>query len=460
MGLAERRTIMTQGGIGPTLFSLTAPMVLAFVSMLAFNLVDTIYVGMLGTTELAAMAFTFPVVFFFNSISAGISTGVTSLISRTVGACNHGWVQNITASSLVLGMVIAVAVTAVGLLTMDPLFRMLGAGGDLLGLVKDYMFWWYLGTFFITVAFMGSGVLRGIGDMKRPMYILLAAVSANLVLDPALIFGWGPLPALGLSGAAIATVIARALTLPLTLWILRREEGLFETRIPPLKDLLRPWKGILKIGVPASLVNVMAPINTGIITAILAPYGKDVVAGFGAGTRLEGLLLMPPVALSVGLIPFIGQNEGAGMQGRVRTSIWISNRFVVLYGMVVYVFLAATSPMTARAFSTDPDVVRAYVQFFVYSGIGYSLISLSFVASSAYNAVGNPAPAAALYFIRLLLLMVPLMLLGQLLVGLEGIFLGIASANILAGFLALYMVRRHFRSGRPLKQAQEVDCSL
>lgn len=440
-----KRAALTEGRVGATLIRLSIPLVFAFVSMLLFNLVDTIFVGMLGTDELAAISFSFPAVFFFNSISIGIGTGVTSLVSRTVGACKTSRLGALTISTLLLGLLIGIAVTVTGIATMEPLFNALGASGSILEMIKGYMTWWYLGAVFISVPILGGSVLRGLGDMKRPMYILIAAVVLNVVLDPILIFGFGPIPSLGMEGAAIATVIARFVTLPLTLIVLRKEEGLLVEWMVPIRNILKSWWDILKVGIPATFVNILAPVNTAIITTILAGYGKEVVAGFGAGTRLEALLLMPPIALSVALIPFIGQNSGASRWDRVRMAIKFSNRLSAAWGILIYLLLSSTSLLTVRLFTSNPEVIDAYWRFFVFSGMGYTLISVSFTAGSAFNAVGRPMPSAVLNIIRLIAFMVPFMLVGRHLLGLEGIFLGIALSNILAGMAGIVWLKAYFR---------------
>ena len=228
---------LTYGPIRPILVRLTIPMLFGIVGMVVFNLVDTIFIGRLGTNELAALSFTFPVVMMITSLGLGLGTGASSLISHAIGVGNRNQVQRITSDSLVLSLLIVIIFASVGYFTIDPLFTALGATPATLGHIRSYMEIWYLGVPFVIIPMVGNHALRAKGDMRMPALIMLVIVIVNIILDPLLIFGLGPFPELGLKGAAIATVIARGISLCMGLYVLHFRDNMITYSTPSMAEL-------------------------------------------------------------------------------------------------------------------------------------------------------------------------------------------------------------------------------
>ncbi|MDX1908837.1 MAG: MATE family efflux transporter [Bacteroidia bacterium] len=195
---------LTTGPITPILVSMTLPMILGLFSMNAFNLIDAYFVGKLGSTELAALGFAMPVTLVLGAIGMGLSIGASAVISRALGEQDDEKVRRLTTDSLTLALAFAGGFVVLGLLTMDGLFRAMGAQGEVLELVKSYMIIWYVGVLFLIVPFVGNSATRASGDTKTPALIMTGMVILNILLEPVLIFGWAMVPALGLRGAAYA----------------------------------------------------------------------------------------------------------------------------------------------------------------------------------------------------------------------------------------------------------------
>ncbi len=232
---------LTEGQVPLQLLRLSLPMVWGVFSVLAFTLADTYFVAQLGTDELAAMSFTFPVVSVLGSVAMGLGTGAASVIARGIGEGNRQKVQRLTTDSLLLSLLIVSILASFGLATIDPLFAILGAGPDLLPLIGDYMHIWYLGMVFLVVPIVGNSAIRASGNTVVPSLIMTLAAAANILVDPLLIFGWGPLPALGLKGAALATLISRASTLVASLAFLHFRERLLLLAFPSPKAMATSW---------------------------------------------------------------------------------------------------------------------------------------------------------------------------------------------------------------------------
>ncbi len=431
----SRHAELLEGPIGPALRKLAVPMGLGIVFIIALNLADTYFVGMLGTSELAAMSFTFPVVSLVMSIVMGVGVGTTSAVSREIGAGDEGAIRRLATHAIVLAVLIVVVVSGVGLLTQGPVFRLLGANEQLLPLLREYMTVWYLGAAFLVVPMVGMGSIRATGDTRTPMFIMMSAAIINVALDPMFIFGFGPIPAMGLRGAAIATVLARSLTLVLAVWVLLRKE-LLDLHVPTWAELRRSWGAILSVGLPAAVTNALVPVATGVLTWLVAKHGTEAVAAYGVGSRLEGLLLIAPMALGAALTPFIGQNWGAHHNDRVGRAIVIARNFAVAWGAGAWVVLAVGGNRMVRLFADDPTVTHHAELYLWIVPLSYGAHGLVSVASASFNAVDKAVRSTILSALRSLVLAIPLAALGGATLGLPGVFVGIAVATVIAAAIA------------------------
>lgn len=453
---SQARAVLVEGDVSQALRSLALPMAFGIVFIIAVNLVDTYFVGRLGTAELAAMSFTFPVVSLVFSVAMGLSIGATSAVARALGAGDERAVRRLTTHAMLLAGLVVAVVSIVGILTQEAVFAMLGASEELIPLLVEYMTIWYAGAVFLVVPIVGNGVMRASGDAKTPALIMMLAALANLALDPLFIFGLGPVPALGLQGAAIATLISRAFTLVLTMYILTARMQMLELHWPNRRELARSWKTILSVGFPASVTNALAPIAAATMTAIIALEGSAAVAGYGIGGRIEGLLLIAPMALSSALTPFIGQNWGAHQLQRVAEALRMSNRFVVLWGAGVWLVLIVTGSFIVQAFSADADVIEAASTYLWLVPLSYGAHGLVSVTSSTFNAIDRAARSTVLSAMRSLMLAVPLAYTGGSIFGLDGIFAGIAIATAVSGLVALWWLRRAARTNvEPIPDTNE-----
>ena len=436
------RPRLVEGPIGKSLVRLTLPMTAAHYAVIGFNLTDTAFLGRVGTAELAAISFTFPVVLIVGSIGQGLGTGMSAVISRAIGGGNSAEVQRITTHSLTLALLVVVVFSTAGLLTIDPVFRALGADAETLPLIRDYMTLWYIGVVFLIIPMTGNHAIRATGDMKTPAAIMIVSSVANLVLDPLLIFGIWIFPEMGITGAALATVIARAVSLTAALWVLVRRERMVSFTKPRLDELWESWKKILYIGLPAAGTQLLIPVSLGVITGIVAGYGPEAVAALGVGTRVELFGFGVVVALGVILTPFIGQNWGAGRVDRLRRAVVLAQRFVVLWGLGLFVLLALLGGTIARVFTDDPAVVSVARDFLWIAPMGYGLMGLLMISSSALNALHKPLQSTALSAMRVFVLYLPLAVLGSNLIGVNGVFGAAVAASGLSGLAAFVLARR------------------
>jgi putative MATE family efflux protein len=441
-----RKARLVEGSVGWTLARLTGPMIVGIMGMVVFNLVDTFFVGQLGTQELAALSFTFPVVLLIASISMGLGVGASSVVSRAIGEGNQARVQRLTTDSLVLAVILAALIVTVGMLTIEPVFRLLGATPEILELIKQYLMIWYPGVLFIMIPMVGNNAIRATGDTKTPSMVMLVAVTVNIILDPLLIFGIGPFPRLEMAGAAIATVTARATTFAVAIWVLAYREKMLTFKPPKVLDeVISSWKEILYIGRPTAATNVVNPLTIGVITSLVASYGAAAVAAYGAATRIDMFAMTVVMALSSVLAPFVGQNWGAGKYERIDTAIKYTHRFALAWGLLLFVLLLLLGSQIAALFNDNPEVVHIMALYLGIVSLGYGCHGLVYLSSSTLNVLRKPFHAAALNALQMLVLYIPLAYLGSYLFGLVGIFVAAGIAYIIAGAFAYFWLRQFVR---------------
>jgi putative MATE family efflux protein len=442
--------ILTEGPVGRTLVRLTGPMILGIAGMVAFNLTDTFFVGRLGSTELAALSFTFPVVLVVNSLALGLGIGASAVISRAIGRGDAQEVRRLATDSLTLALLIVAVIVVICSFTIEPLFRRLGATPRVLPLIKQYMQIWYMGMIFVVVPMVGNNAIRARGDTKTPAMIMLIAVLVNIVVDPLLIFGIGPFPRLELAGAAIATVLARTTTFFVSLYVLNFRYRMLTRARVRIGTVLDSWRRILFIGVPAAGARLIIPVAIGVITRIISSYGEETVAGYGVASRIEFFALAAVMALSSVIGPFVGQNLGAGAHERVNRGIRLSNRFAILWGICIFAILALPARIIASLFSNDAAIVGTAALYLRIVPLGYALQGVFVISTSTMNVLRKPFHAAALTGIEMFGLMVPLAYIGSRLFGLIGIFGAIPFAYIVTGLASCLLL------GRFLEKAEAV----
>lgn len=429
----KSRKSLTTGPVGVHLIKLTLPMVWGIFAMIGFNLVDTYYIGYLGTVPLAAISFTFPVVATLASLGMGLGVGASSIIARAIGQQEADQVKCVTTSALALTVLLAAGLSALGLLTLNPLFTAMGATPAVLPLIRDYMTIWYPGLVFVALPTVGNFILRSAGNTVFPGLVLTVAAGINVVLDPLLIFGLAGFPALGMRGAALATVAARLMSLVACVAVLGVRERMLLRRLPPLREMVRAWGQILYVGLPAGAANTINPVSVGLLTSLMATFGTEAVAAFGIAARLKSFSTIPLVALATSIAPFVGQNWGAQRYPRVRRALGLGARFSLLWGVLLAGGLALLAPWISGQFTTDEAVIAIAVRYLRIVPISYGALGIILVANYSTNALGRPLPGALLLLLRTVVLHLPLAYLGGWLFGVTGIFAAAAVSDGLLG---------------------------
>jgi putative MATE family efflux protein len=377
-----------------------------------------------------AISFTFPVTFTLMSFSFGIGIGAAAVISRAIGEGDHHRVQRLTTDSLLLVALIIMVVSGLSYLNLHSIFKLIGASDESFPLIEEYTIPWLIGVVFVVIPIVGNSAIRATGDTKTPSIIMVIAAMVNAVLDPILIFGYGPFPEMGIKGAAFATVISYISIMIASLWVLGKREQMLTTDWPGIAEILSSWKALLYIGIPAMLTQLLFPVSNAVLTRIAADLSEATVAAFGVGIRIESPAMIGPMALSSVTIPFIGQNYGANNFDRIKTASRFTHRFALIWGGTTWVFLALISAGIAWAFTNDPEIQALIKQYFWIVPFGFGFHGISQLISASCNALHRPFHSTAINIMRLFIFLIPLVYLGSQFWGTTGFFIGIALGNL------------------------------
>ncbi|MCZ6710073.1 MAG: MATE family efflux transporter [Gammaproteobacteria bacterium] len=440
----KSRIDLTEGPIGRHLVNLTIPMFLGISSMIVASMIDTVYVGWIGTLELAAVSFTFPVVMAMATVSMGLGIGAASIIARVVGAGDEEKVRRLCTDALFLVAVLVVALSALGLLVAEPLFELLGARDDILPLSTAYMSVWFLGLPAFALPMVATNIMRAVGNARLPGIIMASGAGLQVLMAPVLIFGLGSWEGLGITGAAWSFVLSRLAMFGYTYRVLRKMQ-LLSFKIERWAVHWASWKEILRIGVPSMMGNLIGPVSMGIVVALLAGYGHEVVAGFGVASRIETLAIMVIMALSASTGPFIGQNWGAHQYARIYRAQSLGYRFSYLWSLLAFVVLAGAGRYLVGFINDDPAVIDATYAYLVLMPATYGFLGVGMVAGSTFIALGKPMPTLVLSLVRMVVLFIPLALVMNEWFGYKGVFGAAAICNVVLGGLSFGWVRSMLR---------------
>lgn len=433
--MESRKARLTEGPVGRHLVNMTVPMLFGIATMMGQGLIDAWFLGQVGDRALAAFSFGFPMLMIITSVAIGLGAGTSSVVARAIGAGDHRRARRLATDSLLLTFLVTAAMSTIGVLTIEPLFRLLGAPADMIPMIKSFMIILYSGVPFLVVGMVGTSSMRATGDTRLPGKLMIAGALLNVLLDPIFIFGLGPIPAMGLDGAATAALLARGAMFVGTLYFLVHRLDMVSFNKPDPAELRKSWAEILHVGLPAAGTNAIIPVAVVVITAMIARYGPDAVAGFGVASRIESMVLVIYYALSSVIGPLVGQNLSAGKAARIRQSLRLCAWFCLASGLVIAAILASLSGFLPGLFSQNPEVIRVTRLFLLIAPVSYGAYGIVMVMNAAFNGLGKPMPAVYISVTRMLVLYVPLALLGREWFGIVGIFGAYAIANILSGLL-------------------------
>ncbi|MBX7527631.1 MATE family efflux transporter [Qipengyuania vesicularis] len=438
---------LTRGSIGGHLVTQTLPMIVGVAAIMSVGLIDAYFIGQLGSQELAAVSFIFPITIALSSLGVGVMVGINSVISRALGEGDVARAERRAnfgvAFALTAGIILGLTLFAL----LDPLFRLMQASDELLPLIQDYMRPYALGMPVLLTQMGLQGVLRGQGEARYVSLISITYSAVNWVLDPILITGAFGFEGFGVAGAAYATIAGFFVAILAALFFIGRTQLAIHPTLVRECDMAGSSKAIISVAGPAAFSNAINPIGLSILTALLASQGEAAVAGFGAAGRLQSFAVVPLLALSGSIGAIVGQNWGARRADRARRAMLFAGLFCVGYGLATAILLFAFGDWFAGFFTDEPAVVDHFSRYIEIAAWGYAGFGLLIVANGALNAVDRAGYALAQSAARVFLMMLPFAWLLRASWGADAIYGAELAANVAGGLLASLVVWRVLRSG-------------
>ncbi len=406
-------------------------------AVFAVDLINMIFISMLGRAELAAaIGYAGAILFFTTSFGIGMSIAVSAMVARAVGTRDMAGARTRATNGLVLGLIFGAVFAAVVWAFIPQLVSLLGATGNTQDLAIHYLRIIIPSQPLLMVGMIGGAILRSHGDARRAMWATLAGAAVNAILDPILIFGFG----LELTGAAIASVLARVVIAVVALQPILRFHGGFDR--PSAAGLLADLRPVFAIGIPAILTQVATPVGQAFVTRAMASYGEAAVAGMAIAGRLTPVAFGVIFALSGALGPIIGQNAGAGRMDRVRTAFRDGLLFTGLVILLISALMFLLRAPIADLFQATGETRDLVYLFCGPLTLLWFFNGAIFVANAACNNLGAPFQSTLVNWGRHTIGTIPFVIWLGGIYGAPGVLIGQAVGGVIFGLLALWLAYR------------------
>jgi putative MATE family efflux protein len=433
-------TFLTDGPVPLVLRRMAIPMAFGLLLSGSFSLVEAFLVSFLGDLALAALGLALPLITIVINVFMGLGIGITTGVAMSLGGGRISAAITTARHAVVLGLLLGVLVSLLGILMQETLLRLLGADAKGIEYAKEYLAVWFLGAPFVAFNNVGTAMLRGAGDTKSTAVSIVVTCLVNVALAPLLILGLGVFPRLGMTGAALSSIAGFAAGSAYLLRQLLRSPVQLLARSDATHRFRDSVKGIVLVAVPSSAAQILRALGFAALTAIVARFGTEAQAAMTVYNRVSLLILMVPTALSASLIPFIGQNVAAQRRDRAREAVIVAWRFALGFGLVAWLGLALASHALAMAFTETPQVAAVTATFLQLAPAALPALALVIIAGSAFIGSGRAPRATHIAAVGQLLLGVPIAL-ALARYGLIGVLLGYAGGQALSAFLAHYWLR-------------------
>ncbi len=423
-----------------TLFTIAWPIIMANILQTAYQLIDTFWLGRLGANAVAAVSISFPILFLILSLGAGLTLAGTVIVSQYKGANDQKMIDFTSSQTVVIVFLISILLAFLGYVAASPLMSLVGAGPEILNDSVTYFQVSSFGFVFLFMFFVFQSLMRGIGNVLLPMYIVLGTVLLNLVLDPLFIFGFGDIEGYGVEGAAIASVITQGLSAAAGLYILFRGKQGIKIKLSCMKLELQWVKRMFELGIPASLEQSSRAAAMTVMVMLVTSYGSEVVAAYGIGARILSLVIVPSIGMGIATTTLVGQNIGAGI------------------GLLLFLF---AENLTAFFVPNDPQVIKDGAEFIRIMSLSFGLLGVQQVLNGVFNGTRFTQASMLISIFSLWMVRFPVafILSSKTTLGFEGIWWAFPISNLIAALVAFiyykigYWKIRTFRNRNEWQQS-------
>ena len=434
----------TTGPIGRTLGLLAIPMMLEMSMESVFAVVDIAFVSRLGTDAIAAVGITEALVTVLYAVAVGLGMGVTAMVSRRIGAKQTDAAASVTGQAIWIGAVLSIVIGVAGATYAKEMLTMMGASDSVVATGTGFTSVLLGGSVTILYLFLLNAAFRGAGDAAVALRSLWIANGLNIILDPCLIFGLGPFPEMGVTGAAVATTIGRGTGVLYQLWYLFDGRGRLEFHFRHLRVIPSLISRVLIISIGGVGQFLVATSSWIIIMRIVALYGSSAIAAYTIALRMLEFVWLPAWGLGNAAATLVGQNLGARQALRAERSAWLAARYNTIFMSVAGVFIIALAPWIVGLFTDVPEVMSYGTSCLRILGIGFPMYAIGMIITQALNGAGDTVTPTVINLICFWMLQIPLgyWLATTVELGPNGVFLAMVISESLLTVLSVIIFRR------------------
>lgn len=441
----DRQEMITQGPLHKAFFILAGPAVAAMSADFILHLTDMIWVGRIGgAVPVAIVTSSMFSLWIIWSLMTFLTVGTVAVASRYYGAKDFNQSGYVASQAIVYGLYLATAITILGIWLAPVAFVIMGSSEAVSAGGIDYLRIQFAGSLFFVLGNVISSIFRATGDTKTPMKVALAVIATNIILDPILIFGWGPIPRLETSGAALATIISVALGLCLHIYYVKHNKLTIKIS---LGNIFKPdhkvaWK-LIRIGLPLSIANVLFSLVYFFLNRIASQFGDATVAALGIGNRCESIAYLICFGASTATSAMVGQNLGANKPDRAEKAGWVSLLYTGMFTVLITVLFLTIPHLLARVFTSDPEVIAIVKSYLIIIGISQIFMAAEIVLEGAFSGAGDTLPPTLIgTFWSLLRIPLAYYLCFTLDLGPSGIWYAVSSTCIIKGIMMTIWFKR------------------
>ncbi|RLD18645.1 MAG: MATE family efflux transporter [Caldiserica bacterium] len=452
----------TEGSIISAILSLSIPVVISNLLQTVYNLIDAFWLGRFSREAVASISFSFPILFLFISLGAGITVAGTILVSQFFGKGESKKVDYVATQIVLLVVIFGIIVSLIGIFLSPSVIKSAGAKGEVLTGAISYLKICFAGVIFIFGFFVFQSLLRGIGVVILPMFVVFSTVLLNFFLDPIFILGWGNIfPPMGVKGAAYVTVLSQGIATLILFYVLLK--GIYGIRInfKYLKPDISLIKKILSLGVPPALEHSIRAFSFSLLIFIVGKFGETVVASYGIVMRIFGFITIPAVGVAMATTALVGQNMGAEKLRRAEKISIISSLltfiFMLLLGAVFFIF---SKELISFFIPEDLAVINTGAEFIKIVSFTLGFMGLQIVFNGTFRGSGNTKQAMFLTLFTFIILRITIAWLLSLHSPLKekGVWYSFAISNLIGGITALILFLTGFWKRKRI--TEEIDVKI
>ena len=423
---------------------LAVPMMLEMAMESIFALVDTYFVGRVGTEALTTVGLTEVMMTLIYSVAVGLSIAPMAMVARMIGEKKPEEAGRAAGQAILLAIFLSVLIAVAGVVYAEDLLRLMGASDEVVRTGIGYTRIMFASNVVIMLLFVINGIFRGAGDASKAMRVLLVANACNIVLDPIFIFGLGPVPSFGVEGAAIATTIGRSIGVGYQFYLLFGATSIVRMGQRAWRVDWGMQQRIANIASTGAFQYLIGSASWVALMRIVAEFGDAAVAGYTVSIRLILFTLLPAWGLANAAATFVGQNLGAGQPARAERGVWVALRSTCVYLLILSIFYYTLARPLVQGFVEDPEAVAFGVEALQLWAVGYVFFGLGLIPIQAFNGAGDTRTPTLINFVCFWAIEIPLAyyLARGLGYDVAGVVWAVITAEVILAGIALWLFRR------------------